>query len=85
MDNMNIQKVAYLESLGVEIQDYDTKDLPSSTVNFSTVDGDFEIVFDEFDTDTPLAKIQEMADQYSCCGDILDKDYMICPTCLEHC
>ena len=83
MDNMN--KVAYLESLGVELQDYDAKDLPSSTVYFSTVDGDFEIVFDAFDTDTSLEKIQEMADQYSCCGEVLDKDYMLCPTCLEHC
>ncbi len=84
-ETLNIQKVAYLESLGVEVQDYDSKGLSSSTVYFSSMDGDFEILFDEFDLDTPLEKIQEDANQFSCCGDILDKDYMLCPTCLEHC
>jgi len=24
-------------------------------------------------------------DDYSCCGDILDEDIRICPTCCEHC
>ena len=23
--------------------------------------------------------------KYSCCGDILDQDHMLCPSCLEHC
>jgi len=84
MENTNIQKVAYLESLGVEVHDYDAKDLPNSTVFFSTFEGDFEIEFDSFDTETPLSEIQRMANEFSCCGDILD-DYRICPTCKEHC
>jgi hypothetical protein len=85
MENTNIQKVAYLESLGVEVQDYDTKDLPTSTVFFSSSNGDFEIEFDSFDIGDSIQDIEYRADQYSCCGDILDKDYMLCPTCKEHC
>jgi hypothetical protein len=83
--NNNLQKVAYLESLGIEVHDYDTKGLPTDTVAFSTSEGDFDIEFDCFDIGDTLVKICYVANQYSCCGDILDPDYMICPTCKEHC
>jgi hypothetical protein len=80
----NRQKVAYLESLGYEIQDYDDKGLPNSTISF-TGDYDYEIEFDEFEIGDSESSIESTANIYSCCGDILDKDYMICPTCHEHC
>ena len=35
-------------------------------------------------TDT-ASDIFRKADKYSCCGDVLDEDYMICPSCKEHC
>ena len=28
--------------------------------------------------------IVEEADMYSCCGDVLDQDRMMCPSCKEH-
>ena len=80
----NRQKVAYLESLGYEIQDYADNGLPGSTVSF-TGDYDYEIAFDEFEIGDTASSIENSADIYSCCGDILDKDYMICPSCKEHC
>ena len=76
----NEQKLNYLESLNVDIQGFD-----QTGVSFTTSDGDFEIEFDEFEITDSLSTIENRADQYSCCGDILDKDYMICPTCKEHC
>jgi len=80
----NRQKVAYLESLGYEIQDYCDKGLADSTVYFSG-DYDYEISFDEFEIGDTASSIENTANIYSCCGDILDKDYMMCPTCHEHC
>ena len=32
-----------------------------------------------------LKKVVQEEEQLSCCGDILDPDFPICPTCLEHC
>ena len=76
----NEQKLDYLESLGADIQGFD-----SQTVSFSTSEGDFECELENFEIGDTLADIQTRSDQYSCCGDILDPDYMICPTCKEHC
>lgn len=73
-------KCDFLESLGADIQGSDNQ-----TVSFSTTEGDFECEFDELEIGDTLADIQKRSDQYSCCGDILDSDYMICPTCKEHC
>jgi len=32
----------------------------------------------------PPLETVEVEDTLSCCGDVLDPDIMICPTCLEH-
>ena len=37
------------------------------------------------DTDSDGYDLDEDGNRLSCCGDILDPDYMICPTCREHC
>ena len=29
--------------------------------------------------------MEEEEELLSCCGDVLDEDIMLCPTCLEHC
>ena len=29
--------------------------------------------------------LPDECDCYSCCGDLLDEDIRICPTCKEHC
>jgi hypothetical protein len=50
-----------------------------------TGDYDYEIEFDEFEIGDTASSIENAANIYSCCGDILDKDYMICPSCKEHC
>jgi hypothetical protein len=80
----NRQKVAYLESLKYEILGYDDKGLPNDTVSFRG-DYDYEIEFDEFEIGDSISSIENAANIYSCCGDLLDKDYMMCPTCYEHC
>jgi hypothetical protein len=80
----NRQKVAYIESLGFEVQDYDDQGLPGDTIFFSG-DYDYEIEFDGFEIGDTSESICNSANIYSCCGDILDKDWMICPTCKEHC
>jgi len=80
----NQQKLDYLESLGFDIQSYDLGE--QSYASFTDKDLiDFEISLDEFEVGDPMYMIYRQADQFSCCGDILDKDYMICPTCKEHC
>ena len=30
-------------------------------------------------------ELDEDGNRLSCCGDILDEDFMICPSCKEHC
>jgi len=40
---------------------------------------------DEFELGDSASDILRASPYYSCCGDILDKDLMICPTCHEHC
>jgi hypothetical protein len=85
MDKGIAQKVAYLESLGVVVNDYDTHEGMHSGVFFSSVDGDYEILFDEFEVGEALHIICQRATEYSvCCGDVIDKDFRICPSCQEH-
>jgi len=79
----NKQKLEYLESLGFDVQPVFGD---QSYVSFTDKDSiDFEISLDEFEVGDPMYMIYRSADQLSCCGDVLDKDYMICPTCNEHC
>ena len=81
----NNQKANYLASFGftnieiIEVNGYDTE------YNFDD-DGRPCAIFErEFEIGDTVGDILRAADFYSCCGDVLDKDYMICPTCKEHC
>lgn len=79
MKNDNSEKVAFLQSLGFT-------DVEDNGDNIS-FEGDCQMSIDVEDiklTDTN-ADIERKSDKYSCCGDILDEDYMLCPTCKEHC
>lgn len=48
------------------------------------IDGQF-IHLDEFTDINTLKEVLELGEFISCCGDLLDKDIMICPSCKEHC
>ena len=80
MENQIKQKLEYLHSIGLMVEDHD-----NINVAFNSCSEFYDIDFDDFEIGDPAHKICERANQYSCCGDILDKDYMICPTCQEHC
>lgn len=85
MDNTITQKVAYLESLGVEVHDYDPNEGMNSGVYFSTSEGDYEILFEDFEVGDMLGDIYCRSTEYSaCCGEVIDTDYRICPSCKEH-
>ena len=77
------EKLAYLESLGLTVESF-TLNSGKCIANWSN-DYDYEIDTDDFEISDTLQEIETYADVYSCCGDILDKDYMICPSCKEHC
>ena len=72
------EKLNYLKGLGVEILDHD-----HLGVSFRA-DYDYAIEWGEFFVGDSPETICRSADLYSCCGDIVDKDWMICPTCKEH-
>ena len=36
------------------------------------------------EVDSEGYELDEDGNRLSCCGDVLDEDYMICPTCKEH-
>jgi hypothetical protein len=83
---LNQEKLNYLISLGVEIQDYNLETTSHYPAYVSyTNDYDYTIEFDDFNIGDTLSEIEQYSEMYSCCGDILDKDYMICPSCKEHC
>jgi hypothetical protein len=83
--NTKEAKENYLRELGftevdsIEVKGYDTE------YNFEN-NGQFCAIFDdEFEVGDSISDIINASTFYSCCGDILDKDIMICPTCKEHC
>lgn len=79
------EKLEHLKSLGftstdtVEVEGYDTE------FHFECDNNFYTIYEDEFEISDSLRTILHNATIYSCCGDPLDKDIMICPTCKEHC
>ena len=73
-----LSKIEYLKALGVEIIDHD-----DAGVSFRS-DYDYGIEWDDFEIGESLATICQNADLYSCCGDIVDQDWMRCPTCKEN-
>ena len=72
-------KVEYLKSIGAEIHDsFGTE------VLFTANGYDYGISFSDFEIGDSLETICQNADLYSCCGDIVDQDWMMCPSCKEH-
>ena len=67
------QKVAYLESLGLAIDDYNPHNpTGEATITFSSVEGYWEIEVDSFTTTSTLEEILQEAIEYSiCCGALL--------------
>jgi len=71
-------KAEYLETLGFEILGEG-----GGVLSFSG-DYDYEIEFDDFEVGDTVQLIVSRANTISCCGDIVDTDYMMCPACSEH-
>jgi hypothetical protein len=76
-------KIAYIDSLGLTAESFTLSN--GECIISITDDYDYEISTDEFEVGDSVQEILQRADMFSCCGDILDKDYMMCPTCKEHC
>lgn len=79
---LNIEKQAQLEHLrsnGAYIEDHDTEE-----VSYHFDGYDYRISWDDFDVTDSMTRIKSSSDLYSCCGDVVDQDYMMCPTCKEH-
>jgi len=76
------QKVAYLESLGLEIESYDkTHHFGHATICFSDLEGYWEVEADSFEVGDSLAEIRSASIEFSpCCGIPLD-DHRTCPIC----
>jgi hypothetical protein len=76
----NKKKLEHLESFNVTIEDYNEK-----SVSF-TDDYSYDIEFDDFEISDTLEQIIRWSTILSpCCGEVLDTDWMICPSCKEHC
>ena len=72
---------AHLENLGFTGVDI----VSDTTIAF---DGEYvgsEIDIDDIEYTDTAADIERKATYFSCCGDELDRDFMICRTCGEHC
>jgi hypothetical protein len=75
---LNSRKLEYIETL------YEVLDSHDDAVEFDA-DLPCSIDFDDFEIGDTAETIYRRATKYSCCGDELDDDYMICPSCGEHC
>lgn len=78
MSTENQTKVQYLESLGFKVEGQ-----YQDIISFSG-DYDYDISTENFEIGDPINEIVKNADIISCCGDIVDQDYMMCPSCKEH-
>lgn len=85
MENTIKEKANYLAQLGFEdietivVDGYDTE------YHFTDDNMNCSIYEDQFEVGDSVSEILRAATFYSCCGDQLDKDYMICRSCGEHC
>lgn len=76
----NQEKIDYLKTL------FNVTDVVEDGCYFEAPDCcDAYIQFEDFQVGDTPSEICSSSEYYSCCGDILDKDYMMCPTCYEHC
>lgn len=69
-----------LESLGLEV-----KECEEHAVVFEMDGLDCDIEADEVEENMTIQDVHNRCTMYSCCGDVLNKDIMICPSCKEHC
>jgi hypothetical protein len=76
-------KLKYLESLGLSVDSYNLQN--GNCYATWSDDYEYRIDTDDFEIGDPLYKIEKYADIYSCCGDLLDRNYIMCPSCKEHC
>jgi len=80
----NRAKEDYLRELGFEV--IGTINIPGEPTEIQFIgDNDSTIMADDFEVGDTIGDILSVSEFYSCCGDILDKDLMICPSCKEHC
>ena len=77
---MSLAKINLLTNLGFTIKNSDTL-----AVVFSNKSGyEFCIRFDDFEDGESGDTIMENSDLYSpCCGEYVDRDYMVCDQCQE--
>ena len=81
--------IVHLEKLGFTVHSFEVQvdkgqvTLPS--VEFSDTHHDYTAETHLFSLEDTAKEVISRSDIYSCCGDVLDKDIMICPTCKEHC
>lgn len=78
MSTENQNKVQYLESLGFKVEGQ-----YQDIISFSG-DYNYDISIEDFEIGDTVNQIVKNADIISCCGDIVDQDYMMCPSCKEH-
>lgn len=57
-------------------EDYNSEDEYRKAMNLFNLDWD--LIYGQDD-------VNEDGELLSCCGDVLNEDNMICPTCFEHC
>ena len=84
MDKL-IEKAEYLESLQFGVVDFIEVDGYDTEFHFEADGMSCSIYEDEFEIGDSVSQIMRAATFYSCCGDPLDKDIMMCPSCREHC
>ena len=80
-----IEKAEYLDSLGFGVVDFIEVDGYDTEFYFEADGMLCSIYEDEFEVGDSVSQIMRAATFYSCCGDPLEKDSMICPSCREHC
>lgn len=80
----NQEKANYLVSLGLEILSQEEDQI--SFLHDYDFDYEHQISFEDFEIGDSLKTIKNKSSVYSpCCGELLDRDIMLCRRCLEFC
>ena len=79
METLIAEKLAYLQSLGILIDDE-----YNGIVGFN-LDYQYELDLENIEIGDSIDDIIKVSRMLSCCGNYLDEDIMLCPTCHEHC
>ena len=80
-----IERTAYLESLGFTDVEYEACPGDTTEYYFEWYGMMCSIESVRFEIGDSASQIMSAATFYSCCGDVLNKDSMMCPSCKEHC